>query len=118
MSFIYTSFDFETTAYMKLEVLVEKFGAKLARVENSDFRVNERYNWKKKTMRNCSMRIPFIWDYFIMYHCYIFLLCPATLGFQMKMLLFRIFGGTLSLKAGWCQKAFTVDLVWRSTLKL
>lgn len=31
---MYTSLDFETTAYMKLEILVEKFSAKLARMEN------------------------------------------------------------------------------------
>lgn len=58
MSFIYTSFDFETTAYMKLEVLVEKFSAKLVRVENSDFRVNERYNWKKKTNEKLFHKNP------------------------------------------------------------
>lgn len=109
MYFVYTSL--ETTAYMELETLVETFSAELARVRNK-FWFQEEWEVqkeKKKKKRSCCITAQFTWDCFIMYHCYVFLLCPTTLRIQKKMLLFSICGVTLSLKAGLCPKMPTVD---------
>lgn len=54
----------------------------------------------------------FIWDHIFKYHHYVFLLCSALLGFQLKMFLFTLVSGTLSLKADLCYKMLTEGLVW------
>lgn len=54
----------------------------------------------------------FIWDHIFKYHHYVFLLCSALLGFQLKMFLFTLVSGTLSLKADLRYKMLTEGLVW------